>query len=149
MGHSEPTDVLEEYLNSPLVPTDDPIGYWNSFSTTPRTAPLARMALDVLSCPGELLFIEIFVRHSLVTTAASTDLETGFSRGGLTVSKLRHSLSDQSVRAATIVGSWLRLGIPGVLDEAELLKGLRDKPKRSNKGKGKAIESDIDVQVVK
>lgn len=91
------------------------------------------------------LFIEIFVRHSLVTTAASTDLEIGFSRGGLTVSKLRHSLSDQSVRAATIVGSWLRLGIPGVLDEAELLEGLRDKPKRSNKGKGKAIESDIDV----
>lgn len=54
MGHSEPTNVLEEYLNSPLVPTDDSIGYWNSFSTTPRTAPLARMALDVLSCPGEL-----------------------------------------------------------------------------------------------
>ncbi|EIM85163.1 uncharacterized protein STEHIDRAFT_158853 [Stereum hirsutum FP-91666 SS1] len=75
MGHLEPTDVLEEYLNSPLVPTDDPIGYWNSFSTTPRTAPLARMALDVLSCP-----------------AASTDLETGFSRGGLTVLKLRHSI---------------------------------------------------------
>lgn len=94
------------------------------------------------------LFIEIFVRHSLVTAAASTDLETGFSRGGLTVLKLRHSLSDQSVRATTIVGSWLRLGIPGVLDEAELLEGLRDKPKRSNKGKGKAIESDIDVQVV-
>lgn len=94
------------------------------------------------------LFIEIFIRHSLVTTAASTDLETGFSHGGLTVSKLRHSLSDQNVRAVTIVSSWLKLGIPRVLDEAELLEGLRDKPKRSNKGKGKAIESDIDVQVV-
>lgn len=93
---------------------------------------------------------------SHVITAASTDLETGFSRGGLTVSKLRHSLSDQSVRAATIIGSWLRLGIPGVLDEAELLENLRDKRKRPNNGKGKgnakAVEpegvSDSDVQVV-
>ncbi|EIM79378.1 uncharacterized protein STEHIDRAFT_36099, partial [Stereum hirsutum FP-91666 SS1] len=78
MGLNTATNALEDYLNSPLIPTDDPIGYWTSFASTPRTAPLARMCLDVLSCP-----------------AASTDLETGFSRGGLTVSKLRHSLSDQ------------------------------------------------------
>lgn len=56
MGLNTATDTLEDYLNSPLVPTDDPIGYWTSFASTPQTAPLTRMCLDVLSCPGELVF---------------------------------------------------------------------------------------------
>lgn len=52
------------------------------------------------------------------------------------VSKLRHSLSDQSIRASTILGSWLRSGIPGIIDEAELLENLHSKRKRPNNGKG-------------
>lgn len=72
------------------------------------------------------------------------------------VLKLRHSLSDQSVRAATILGSWLRLGIPGILDKGELLETLRSKYKWPNNGKGKGKaratepegELDSDVQLV-
>lgn len=72
-------------------------------------------------------------------------MECGFSRGGLTVSKLRHSLSDESVRASTIMGSWLRSGIPGILPEGELLDVLRNKRKRDTKGKGKAVEVEVEV----
>lgn len=79
--------------------------------------------------------------------ASSTDLECGFSRGGLTVSKLRHSLSDQSVRASTILGSWIRSGIPEIVREAELLEHIRNKSKRPNKGKGKGKEKEKVVEV--
>lgn len=80
--------------------------------------------------------------------ASSTNLECGFSRRGLTVSKLRHSLSDKSVRASTILGSWLRSGIPEIVQEPELLEHFRNKSKRPNnrKGKGKAKAKVVEVE---
>lgn len=45
-------DALAEYLDQDPIETDDPIGYWHALLSTPRQAPLARMALDVLSAPG-------------------------------------------------------------------------------------------------
>jgi hypothetical protein len=57
--------------------------------------------------------------------AASTDVERGFSRGRLNVSRLRHSLSDESTRAATVLGSWAN--IPGLVIEEELISNIRDK----------------------
>jgi hypothetical protein len=57
--------------------------------------------------------------------AASTDVERGFSRGRLNVSRLRHSLSDESTRAATVLGSWAN--IPGLVVEEELISNIRDK----------------------
>ena len=59
-------------------------------------------------------------RHTLAT---STDVERAFSSGRLTVSQLRHSLSDETIRAGTLLGSWAR--IPGIVDEwlaASLIK---------------------------
>jgi hypothetical protein len=60
-------------------------------------------------------------------------IERAFSRGGLTVSKMRHSLSDRSVHAATLVGSWA--AFPGLIPQAELIQAFDEKGKRL---KGKA-----------
>jgi hypothetical protein len=57
--------------------------------------------------------------------AASTDVERGFSRGRLNVSRLRHSLSDESTRAATVLGSWAQ--IPGLVVDDELVANIHDK----------------------
>lgn len=46
-----------------------------------------------------------------------------FSCGRLTVSRLRHSLADESVRANTVVGSWAR--IADLLPEADLVEVIR------------------------
>jgi hypothetical protein len=74
--------------------------------------------------------------HYLVAT--STDVERAFSRGGLTVSKMRHSLCDESVRAASILGSWCSL--PDAIPREEIITAFHDKAKR-NKGKEPAVAS--------
>lgn len=127
------SDALEEHLSTPcLGDVDDPLAHWNGVLTSSRSAEkqaLARMALDFLSTP-----------------AASTDVERAFSRGGLTVSKRRHSLNDESTRAATVLSSWAT--VDGVIPEREILELLREKNKRSKGSKGKekaVINVDSDV----
>ena len=66
--------------------------------------------------------------------ATSTDAERAFSSGRLTVSRLRHSLSDSSVRAGTLLASWSR--IPDIVDEDDAAKLLESK----NKAKASARE---------
>ncbi|OJT02096.1 hypothetical protein TRAPUB_7442 [Trametes pubescens] len=104
-------DPLEAYLETPPISSvEEPLHHWNLILESSRDdspdAALARMALDFLSAP-----------------AASTDVEQAFSRGHLTVSRLRHSLGEDSVRAGTVVGSWAR--IPDLLDEELLAKSLK------------------------
>ena len=82
------------------------------------------MALDFLSAP-----------------ASSTDIERAFSRGGLTVSKRRHSLSDESTRAATVLSSWAT--VKGLIPEDEIVSVFRDKVKRA-KDKEKATSGEGD-----
>ena len=51
--------------------------------------PLAAMALDFMSIPGEHLFqCHVYLQLTFLL-ATSTDVERAFSRGGLTISKLR------------------------------------------------------------
>jgi hypothetical protein len=84
-------DPITDWLSTPAITTvTDPLEFWAKMEVGGH--PLARMALDFMSAP-----------------AASTDVEHAFSHGGLTVSKMRHSLSDQSVRMATVLGSWSQL----------------------------------------
>lgn len=70
------------------------------------------------------------------------------------VTKLRHRLVDESVRAGTLVGAWVRTGIPEIVQEEQLLQSIRDKSKRPNnggKGKVKAVASEAessDVELV-
>ncbi|EAU88633.2 hypothetical protein CC1G_01006 [Coprinopsis cinerea okayama7 len=113
-------DALEEWLSTPPVKTKlDPIKYW--FKQKQDGHPLAQMALDFLSAP-----------------ATSTDAERAFSRGGLTVSKLRHALSAKSVRATTVLGSWAEHD--WVIPRAKLYEHFKTKKRRPKK-KAKLDES--------
>jgi hypothetical protein len=76
--------------------------------------------------------------------ATSTDVERAFSRGGLTVSKLRHSLSDDSTRASTVLGSWGSL--EGEIPQEEIVQVFRNKRKRQKK-KQKLAEKSSDIEI--
>jgi hypothetical protein len=72
-----------------------------------------------------------------IVIATSTDVERAFLRGGLTVSKMRHSLSDESTRAATVLSSWCHF--PPAIPHNDIIANFRDKSKRPKGGKGKEI----------
>ncbi|KAF7799642.1 hypothetical protein EIP86_010882, partial [Pleurotus ostreatoroseus] len=107
-GQSTTNDPIGDYLKTDIVACDDVIGYWSSLV---GRHPLAQMALDFLSAP-----------------AASVDIERAFSKGGLTVTKRCHALSDESVCAATILGSWS--SVEGLIPEADLIERFKNKNKR-------------------
>ncbi|OJT11245.1 hypothetical protein TRAPUB_12245 [Trametes pubescens] len=116
-------DALESYLESPQQTTvTDPLEHWNLMLQTPE-APLARMALDYLSVP-----------------ATSTDAERAFSRGHLTVSRLRHALNDSSVRAGTVLGSWAN--IPDLVPEAEVVDLLKAHARKSERAVKDTVSGD-------
>lgn len=125
-------DALEDWLSSPIINTSqDPIAYWAGMQAAGH--PLATMALDFLSIPGEYISCIVQCMSKLIQyiLATSTDVERSFSRGGLTISKLRHSLSDESARAATVLGSWSRL--EGAIPKDVILQRFKDKSKHPNK----------------
>ncbi|KAF8584239.1 hypothetical protein K439DRAFT_1302530, partial [Ramaria rubella] len=51
--------------------------------------------------------------------ATSTDTECAFSGGGLSVSRMRHSLSDKSMCVATVLASWALVN--GMIPEVEII----------------------------
>lgn len=57
-------------------------------------------------------------------------MERAFSKGGVTVSRFRHSLTDDSTRASAVLGSWI--GLEGVV-QREVIEALF-KEKKSRKG---------------
>ena len=57
------------------------------------------------------------------------DVECGFLRGGLVVTKLRHNLSDESTCAATVLHSWSQ--VPGWIPEQEIIQVFKDKSRRA------------------
>ncbi|TDL24115.1 hypothetical protein BD410DRAFT_719621 [Rickenella mellea] len=69
-----------------------------------------------------------------LSAAASTDVERAFSRGGLTVSKHRHALSDESTRAATVLNSWAQ--VQGLVPEATIIKSFKEKSSRPKASDG-------------
>lgn len=120
-GKSKTHDPIGDYLKTDIAPCDDPIGYWSSLL---GRHPLAQMALDFLSAP-----------------AASVEVERAFSKGGLTVSKRRHGLSDDSIRAATILSSWS--SIEGIVPEAEVIERLKNKGKRTRASQVENVYDDV------
>ena len=80
----------------------------------------------------------------LTPIATSVDIERGFSHGGLTVSKRRHNLSDDSIRAAVVLNAWFK--IPGLVPENKLLTIFRDQNKRQ-KPDGAASSSTTVIDV--
>jgi len=94
--------------------------------------PLSGIALDFLSTPGRLLFQcghKVFINICVIAT--STDVEWAFSKGGLTVSRMRHSLADESIRAACVLGSWCEF--PGAIPREDIITLFKDKSKRVGK----------------
>ena len=76
--------------------------------------------------------------------ATSTEVELAFSRGGLTVSKHQHNLSDESTHAVTVLGLWAN--IEGLIPEANIVKMFRDKSKRRDVvNSGSALWSDVSI----
>jgi len=76
--------------------------------------------------------------------ATSTDVERAFSRGGLTVSKMCHSLSNESVCAAMVLGSWCQF--PDAIPWDEIEVAFRDKSKCPKAKESIASTSDM-IQV--
>jgi hypothetical protein len=71
----------------------------------------------------------------------------GSSQGGLTVSKMQHSLTDKSVRATTVLSSWAAM--PGTIPCSKIIAAFNAKSKQP-KGKeaarphvGEASEVDM------
>ena len=85
-------------------------------------------------------YISILLSNTYI--ASSTDAERGFSRGRLTVSRLRHSLSDESVRANTVLGSWAR--IDRLVPEKETIEFLKKKSQGCTRGNDEEEEEDED-----
>jgi hypothetical protein len=102
--------------------------------------PLAQMALDFMSAPGKWFRINLSSLLNIFL-ASSTDVERAFSSGGLTVSKMCHLLSDKSVRAATVLGSWSE--IPGLIP-AEKIAALFNSKSKCSKGKEVVVDQTDD-----
>lgn len=72
----------------------------------------------------------------MLSIATSTDSERSFSRGRLTVSRLRHSLSDESVRTGTVLGSWA--DYHELVPEADVVQLLAEKSRQSRSSQAAA-----------
>ncbi len=120
------TTEITTYMREEPIKADyakDPLKYWYE-KTGDR---FARMALDFMSAPGKLNLSSSAI-ILIQSSATSVDVERAFSRGSLTVSKHRHSLSDQSTRAAIILSSWVQ--VPGVVVEMDVIEVLEEKCRR-------------------
>jgi hypothetical protein len=95
----------------------------------------------------------LFLAHEL-SVATSTDVERAFSKGGLTVSRLRHSLSDVSTRASTVLGSWVALNdaicqsVVPKDDIIELFKNKHKQPKKRARAEDDVEGSEIEVMEI-
>lgn len=120
-------DPIDKWLNTPLIPNiSNSLQYWTAMAASGQ--PLAPMATNFLSIPGKQK-IYTYSSHLLNTlyAATSTNVEHAFSRGGLTVSKMRHSLSDESIHTASVLGAWCDL--PGAIARDKIITVFRDKNK--------------------
>ncbi|CAE6424423.1 unnamed protein product [Rhizoctonia solani] len=103
---STPRDPLAIYLTSAPVDRDEVervglLKYWQL--EMQKSAPLARMALDILSAP-----------------ASSVDAERAFSGGRMAINYRQHRTSIATFRAKMAVGSWF--GTPLLQDIHEVLE---------------------------
>ena len=139
------TNPVDEWLNTPPVSTaTNRLQYWAAMLASGH--PLARMVLDFLSVPGQCMS----VYHSLFANFSSSYIHwcrEGLLPwgGGLTVSKMRHSLSNESTQAASVLGSWCDL--PGAVPCEEIMTVFKDKGKRPKNNNVTAAASSEDVDV--
>ncbi|KAL1942366.1 hypothetical protein VTO73DRAFT_6430 [Trametes versicolor] len=97
-------DELEAYLEAPPLSTmEDLLAYWNIVLKMSPSFLLTTMAINFLTMQ-----------------ATSTDSECLFSSGHLIISRLQHSLSKESVRTRTVLGSWCNY--PEIVLDAQLVE---------------------------
>ena len=106
---SEPVDELTSWFETPPIHSaTNPVQYWIGQLAAYPDSRLCRMALDYLTAPS-----------------TSVDTERAFSRGALTVTHLRHSLSEPSTRAAIVTGNWA--SIDGLVPHSNIIAMLNSK----------------------
>jgi len=81
---------------------------------------------------------------SVYLIASSCDVERGFSRGGLTVSKLRHALSDQSTCTETVLHSWHEF--PGLIPEDNIIQVFKEKSRHPQNGSSSSLSCSSQVE---
>lgn len=86
------------------------------------------------------------INEFVLRLATSTDVERAFSRGGLTVSKLRHSLLDKSVRSATVLGTWCEK--EGLVPVDDIISVFKEKKSRTGTKKRKVAELSSSADVI-
>jgi hypothetical protein len=131
-------DAVDEWLNTPAVSNiSNGLQYWTAMGASGHPlAPMAKNFLSALVCTN--LHIQLFI--------SSTDVERAFSRGRLTVSKMRHSLSDESTRAASVLGAWCDL--EGAVPRDEIMEVFKDKGKRPKYNNILSLPSEMSDVVV-
>jgi hypothetical protein len=98
-----PTDELLEFwdLKREDYELCDPIQWWlNHKSTFPK---LYRLAMDILSIPGEDLFLFEFIQLTVSSLASAVAVERVFSGGRDTISLRRASLKSDTIRTLMLV----------------------------------------------
>jgi len=103
--HSE----LDNFLSTDPEHVTDALAWWyKNRDVYPR---LHRMALDYLSIPGKLEYLNVrnIIDHELLL-ATSVDVEHTFSQGQLLLSHIRNRLCVQSTRALLCLGIWSKMG---------------------------------------
>jgi hypothetical protein len=74
--------------------------------------------------------------------ATFADVKRAFSCGGLTVSKMHHSLSNESMQVASVLGAWCDL--PGAVPHDEVMAVFHDKSKQPKGNNTIALTTDDD-----
>ncbi|THU93763.1 hypothetical protein K435DRAFT_669634, partial [Dendrothele bispora CBS 962.96] len=123
-------DVFTKYLKD-TTKTDNPIKFWTSRLDKPGDKPtaegaLAQMGLDFCSAP-----------------ATSTDAERLFSDGSLLVTKRRHNMGYETMRAAMALNSLFKVGL---VPEDEVVKMFKDLNSR-RKVKNLKEDEDSDTEI--
>lgn len=138
-------DAVDEWLNTPAISNiSNGLQYWTVMAASGH--PLAPMAKDFLSIPGTYQSTYSIIHFITRYTATSTDVERAFSRGGLTVSKMRHSLSDESTRAASVLGAWSDLA--GAVPREEIMEIFKDKGRRPKQNNVSFLSSEMSDAVM-
>ena len=138
-------DAVDEWLNTPAISNiSNGLQYWTVMAASGH--PLAPMAKDFLSIPGMYQSTYSIIHFITRYTATSTDVERAFSRGGLTVSKMRHSLSDESTRAASVLGAWSDLA--GAVPREEIMEIFKDKGRRPKQNNVSFLSSEMSDAVM-
>src|SRR5882724_3923671 len=90
------------------------------------------------------IHVDLSITFYLTGTCDRYLYKCAFSWGGLTVSKMCHSLSSESVHAATVLGSWCQF--PDAIPWDEIEVAFRDKSKHPKAKESFASTSEM-IQV--